>query len=1036
MFICSYTEYVGFKESIGALLLAVDKIREKHLLDDYALKIIIRNDDCQEVEAIGKAVELVTKVNVDVIIGPTCNAPAVAVSVMSSYFNVPNYVWGLTTTNELALDKRSSTVTSLAANYISLGMAVVAVMQHFEWNEFAFVYSSTEDEQKCNILLTDIERVIYNNPVVTVTTTADVKSASANDTRTALQDVSGKARGAVSVIVVCLSKNANKRTFILTAKDENRLTDDYVYIFADLPSKFIKSIDLKNETEYVWEDQSNPPDGRDEEASEAFKRTFMLTDLDEDDISSASSVPFVDAVSKKMEDPLLSQLNSTVSNGWTIAQYAPGLHDAMIIYANALNRTLELGGDYKNGALIAKMSAGTHEGALSNVTIASNGLRLSDFVFNGLGSSNEVKRLLVIEMSNQGRNATVNPQYRPEEEDNVVWSGRTRPGTVPECGFVGVCYSFLGTYYLYVIIGGVIGGVLILTIIGTIIWAVRARHAEKARFNALWKIPFYELTATTVRRSRSQSFLSSDRSARTLDEGTKSENENVCYFYHGKDTYIGFKHMVAIKFDAKRNTEFGKMYQIVHDNLNRFAGITYNAGITYSLWRFCSRGSVQDVITKGSLPVDSIFVQSMLMDIAAICMVDERWQVKISLFGLTYIKEHETVKDEDLLWTAPEILRGDVDRIGYTEGDLYSFAIIGSEIITKKQAWDLDNRKETPRDIIRMVSKVSINPPRPEVDLSEVDDDVIRALVGLVRDCWSENPRHRPGIKNVTQLLRSMQTERKINLMDHVMNTLENYASELEVEVQERMKELVAEKKKSDLLLLRMLPKPVAEKLKAGECVQPESYNSVTVFFSDVVSFTTLASKCTPMQVVTLLNELYTFFDETISRHDVYKVETIGDGYLCASGVPIRNGLEHIREICNLALELVIGLKEFRVPHLPNECISIRVGIHSGSVVAGVVGLTMPRYCLFGDTVNTSSRMESNGKAGRIHLSADAKELLSKNYIGYHTRPRGDVLIKGKGVMSTHWLVGFGNQMILKEGEIYEDDRSVIDVSNVNIDSY
>ncbi|VDL82634.1 unnamed protein product [Nippostrongylus brasiliensis] len=377
-----------------------------------------------------------------------------------------------------------------------------------------------------------------------------------------------------------------------------------------------------------------------------------------------------------------------------------------------------------------------------------------------------------------------------------------------------------------------------------------------------------------------------------------------------------------------------------------------------------------------------------------ICMVDERWQVKISLFGLTYIKEHETVKDEDLLWTAPEILRGDVDRIGYTEGDLYSFAIIGSEIITKKQAWDLDNRKETPRDIIRMVSKVSINPPRPEVDLSEVDDDVIRALVGLVRDCWSENPRHRPGIKNVTQLLRSMQTERKINLMDHVMNTLENYASELEVEVQERMKELVAEKKKSDLLLLRMLPKPVAEKLKAGECVQPESYNSVTVFFSDVVSFTTLASKCTPMQVVTLLNELYTFFDETISRHDVYKVETIGDGYLCASGVPIRNGLEHIREICNLALELVIGLKEFRVPHLPHECISIRVGIHSGSVVAGVVGLTMPRYCLFGDTVNTSSRMESNGKAGRIHLSADAKELLSKNYIGYHTRPRGDVLIK------------------------------------------
>ncbi|VDO86177.1 unnamed protein product [Heligmosomoides polygyrus] len=198
--------------------------------------------------------------------------------------------------------------------------------------------------------------------------------------------------------------------------------------------------------------------------------------------------------------------------------------------------------------------------------------------------------------------------------------------------------------------------------------------------------------------------------------------------------------------------------------------------------------------------------------------------------------------------------------------------------------------------------------------------------------------------------------------MDHVMNTLETYASSLEEEVEERMKELVAEKQKSDILLHRMLPKQVAEKLKAGEVVQPESYDEVTIFFSDVVSFTTLASKCTPLQVVALLNELYTIFDGTIARHDVYKVETIGDGYLCASGVPSRNGIEHIKAICDLALALIISLRTFRVPHLPDETIKIRVGVHSGPVVAGVVGLTMPRYCLFGDTVNTASRMESNGK--------------------------------------------------------------------------
>ncbi|KIH43025.1 hypothetical protein ANCDUO_26981, partial [Ancylostoma duodenale] len=107
--------------------------------------------------------------------------------------------------------------------------------------------------------------------------------------------------------------------------------------------------------------------------------------------------------------------------------------------------------------------------------------------------------------------------------------------------------------------------------------------------------------------------------------------------------------------------------------------------------------------------------------------------------------------------------------------------------------------------------------------------------------------------------------------MDHVVNTLENYASSLESEVEERMKELVAEKKKSDLLLYRMLPREVADRLKMGHSVEPESYDSVTVFFSDVVGFTTLASKGSPMQVVTLLNDLYTLFDGTISKHDVYK---------------------------------------------------------------------------------------------------------------------------------------------------------------------
>ncbi|KAE9545957.1 hypothetical protein FO519_010831, partial [Halicephalobus sp. NKZ332] len=169
------------------------------------------------------------------------------------------------------------------------------------------------------------------------------------------------------------------------------------------------------------------------------------------------------------------------------------------------------------------------------------------------------------------------------------------------------------------------------------------------------------------------------------------------------------------------------------------------------------------------------------------------------------------------------------------------------------------------------------------------------------------------------------------------------------------------------------------------------------IFFSDVVSFTTLASRCTPLQVVNLLNDLYSTFDTIIDEHNCYKVETIGDGYLCVSGLPTRNGNMHARDIAEMSFGFLRSIKTFRIPHLPNERMNIRIGVHTGSCVAGVVGLTMPRYCLFGDTVNTASRMESNGKPGRIHISSATNHYLTKIIGGYRTQSRGEVIIKGKG---------------------------------------
>ncbi|BFZ04948.1 hypothetical protein BsWGS_07987 [Bradybaena similaris] len=206
------------------------------------------------------------------------------------------------------------------------------------------------------------------------------------------------------------------------------------------------------------------------------------------------------------------------------------------------------------------------------------------------------------------------------------------------------------------------------------------------------------------------------------------------------------------------------------------------------------------------------------------------------------------------------------------------------------------------------------------------------------------------------------------------------------------------------MLLDEILPRSVSEKLKQGQPVDPESYEMVSLYFSDIVGFTSLSAMSSPLEVVVLLNALYSRFDAAIENFDVYKVETIGDAYMVVSGLPLRNGKDHVLHIARLALQMLQEVARFKVPHEPEHKLQLRIGLHSGAVVAGVVGLKMPRYCLFGDTVNTASRMESNGKACKIHISESTKDLLDE--MGrFETELRGDIEIKGKGVQRTYWLI-------------------------------
>ncbi|CAF3297276.1 unnamed protein product [Rotaria socialis] len=215
--------------------------------------------------------------------------------------------------------------------------------------------------------------------------------------------------------------------------------------------------------------------------------------------------------------------------------------------------------------------------------------------------------------------------------------------------------------------------------------------------------------------------------------------------------------------------------------------------------------------------------------------------------------------------------------------------------------------------------------------------------------------------------------------------------------------ELEKEKCLTEKLLHEILPPCVAKDLINGRKAPAEYYESVTVYFSDIVGFTIIASMCSPNETCDMLNRLYSIFDSLLENFDVYKVETIGDAYMVVSGAPKRNGDKHPNEIANMSLALLRCKQQVRVPRTSAQ-LQLRIGIHTGPVCAAVIGSKMPRYCMFGDTVNVANRMESSGLPERIHLSSDTYACLI-NRDQYTFEDRGEIAVKGKGHMRTYFLL-------------------------------
>ncbi|XP_067013444.2 receptor-type guanylate cyclase Gyc76C [Anabrus simplex] len=733
-----------------------------------------------------------------------------------------------------------------------------------------------------------------------------------------------------------------------------------------------------------------------------------------------------------------------------ITIYAAYLYDSVFLYARALDKlirerpniteegilelarngsliiqTIIKNGSYESitGAMIKIDKNGDSEGNFSVLSFIEEEMRIYDFTC--------AWSLSPVGTFYYEQDGKLEYQVRKR----VNWMGPDKPMCEPSCGFNNE-YCKQDSQYNSMVAAAVLGLLLFCATVMTLS-IYRKWKIEQEIEGLLWKID----------RSDIHGYFGNDivNSPSKLSLVSATSFESRCgpaQLFTTIGQYRNIRVRVKeLKFSKRKDIcrevmkEMRVLRDLRHDNINSFIGACLEPMRVLIITDYCSKGSLYDIIENEDLKLDMMFISSLVRDLikgmiyihksalvchgnlkSSNCVVTSRWVLQVTDFGLHELRycaesdsigEHQHFRNQ--FWKAPELLREEVSSPirGTQKGDVYAFAIILYEIFGKRGPYG--GCPLEPKEIIDKVkhNPLDYKPFRPDLDLLDHADTPCEDYIkDCIRDCWQENPDLRPDFMTIWRILRKMKEEdgRHKNIMDQMMEIMEKHADNLEILVAERTRQLADEKRKTEDLLNRMLPQSVAQRLTLGFGVEPESFDSVTIYFSDIVGFTAMSAESTPLQVVNFLNDLYTLFDGIIKGYDVYKVETIGDAYMVVSGLPIRND-KHAGEIASMSLDLLEAVKHHKIAHRPNDLLKLRIGIHTGPVVAGVVGLTMPRYCLFGDTVNTASRMESNGEALKIHISPQCREALER-LGGYIVEERGLVYMKGKGEVRTYWLMG------------------------------
>uniref|UniRef100_A0A0N5BYT6 guanylate cyclase n=1 Tax=Strongyloides papillosus TaxID=174720 RepID=A0A0N5BYT6_STREA len=682
----------GYQNSAGAVLEAFRDAKKNYsILNNVTIEYYWVYNECVVSSTAGYFFEMITSENysIDVMIGPPCTDTAPITGSIAAYYNFPVFLYGLGSVfnsfNDTTLYPTVTTVMS-TYNYGARGLAEMIIK--YKWTDISLLYMQSEKYlYMCEKFGTEFDNLIsktYDNANIVY------KRAISNFTSSNLDFIADLVNRVSRIVVICLEEQDKLRSLMLAFFDNGMNSNEYVYINADVDMDYY----VNHENMLLLKDYSNPPDGRDNDSYSMYKYMLHFQYSIQGGMSSKYNDLRILMPQLMGEAPFNCTTECGIYNVSSV--YAPYLYDATYVYYACLAKAMADNKDNvpfkelaRNGSLITQYSVGTYQGitgefSIDSLFIRSATVTLGTYMNDGANVSNWVEAFV--------NNKNYSLKYLYTDPKTTIWESRggEQPLNEPKCGYTNTnCpYDFIKKNpILFGLIILVCVIILIIVILLCLYFYIQKKREEEKQ-NDLWKIN-YNLLIKYEDHEKSMSMIQSKKSLVSAGQSSaKLLSKHNLEGRHRLFVYMNEYVMARIHdyqyiLTRKDMAHLRSMRMMDHDNVNKLVGFSLNGPTLMSIWKYCNRGSLAEILTNESINIniDGFFVYSLIKDTveglnfihrssievhgnmsSRNCLINERWQVKLSDYGIPFLRTFEEQKPEHLLWTAPEILRCDISH--------------------------------------------------------------------------------------------------------------------------------------------------------------------------------------------------------------------------------------------------------------------------------------------------------------------------------------------------------------------------------------